>query len=145
MPEGAGQALKGPHTVTIGLSRSQFEKFVQLFSHRPEGAWRAWIKTIVMPVIVTAFGAVAVQQITEHYSQHQKVLAQAQAAEKYIEYFAEGHSHQQRYLALQSLVQIGNYDAAADLLATLPHNYERAKKALDPQKDNKNGDEAAEP
>jgi hypothetical protein len=119
--------------ITVELTQRQFGWLQHALSPRPAGVAQRWLSPIVVPVLVTALGAVLIQQITEHYSEHQRLLAQAEAAGKYIQYFADGTaaSAQQRYLAVQSLVQIGNYDAAADLLGILKWDYRGAKAVLE--------------
>src|SRR5271165_118682 len=93
---------------------------------------KSTILAIAIPVIVTVIGAWAAQSIAGYYSRQQREIAQAEAAEKFMPYFDNDptkHSPQQRYLAIQSLIEIGSYDAAADLVVALPHDYAAIQKA----------------
>jgi len=93
---------------------------------------KALLSALAVPVIVTVIGAWAAQSIAGYYGRQQREIAQAEAAEKFLPYFDKDetkHSSQQRYLAVQSLIAIGNYDAAADLVVTLPHCYAAIQKA----------------
>lgn len=141
MPDSAPDLGTKPQRIIIRVSPTQFNRLSELLTPKPDKGWKEWLKPIAVPVLITALGALLAQKITEHYSKHQEVLAQAQAAEKYLPYFEPGHSHQQRYLALQSLIQIGNYDAAADVLAALPHDYQGAKSVLNPPKPGRSGED----
>lgn len=125
-----GRVNRASQNIPVSLSSAQFDRLAKLLEHKPESPWASWIKPVLVPVLITFLGALAAQQITEHYSEHEAVLAQAQAGEKYLSYFEDKKTGQERYLAIQSLIQIGSYDAAADLLVSLGTNYSGTAAAL---------------
>jgi hypothetical protein len=99
--------------------------------NKGEGAGQSVLKSVAVPVLVTVLGGWFASGIAGYYNRQQKLIAQKEAEEKFITYLDSSKSNpQQRYLAIQSLIDLQAYDTAADLLVTLPHDYEALKQKI---------------
>jgi hypothetical protein len=83
-------------------------------------------RAVAIPVVVAVIGGWCAQIIAGYYSQQQQLIARKDAEEKFLSYLDGGKfNEQQRYIAIQSLIELQAYDTAADLLVNLPHDYQR--------------------
>lgn len=117
------------------ILRRQSRK-LDMESKPKERTWEAVFKALLVPLIVTALGGWFAQSIAEFYGRQQRLIAEKEAEEKFIGYLGPGNKSnpQQRYLAIQSLIDLQAYDTAADLLVTLPHNYAKIEQGIDKKK-----------